>query len=86
MTEDVEKMDAALANNFAEELKRVAHAGVGASATCGMTALVGPLRELERLGDKDQLGEGAPLVTQVRTELARTRLFLQERLKLEQLA
>jgi signal transduction histidine kinase/DNA-binding response OmpR family regulator len=86
MTEDVEKMDAALANNSAEELKRIAHTGLGGSTTCGMTALVTLLRELELLGAKDRLGEAAPLVAQVRTELARTRLFLQERLMLEQAA
>ncbi len=83
MTEDVEKLDAALAENSADEVKRIAHSGVGGSATCGMTALFTPLRELERMGGEGQLADAGPLVVQARDELARTKLFLRERLELE---
>lgn len=82
MAEDVEKLDAALARNAADELKLIAHTGVGGCATCGMTALVVPMQALERLGGEGQLANAAPLVAQAREELTLTKLFLQERLEL----
>ena len=82
MTEDVEKLDAALAKNAADEVKRIAHTSVGGSATCGMTALVAPMQALECLGSEGQLANAAPLVAHAREELTRTKIFLQERLKL----
>ena len=48
-------MQAAIRENNADSLRRVAHSCAGASATLGMTRLVPRLRELERLGNSGTL-------------------------------
>jgi HPt (histidine-containing phosphotransfer) domain-containing protein len=82
MTANVEKLEAALAKNGADEVKRIAHSSVGGSETCGMSSLVAPMQALEHLGSEGQLANAVTLVAQVREELARTKLFLEERLEL----
>jgi signal transduction histidine kinase/HPt (histidine-containing phosphotransfer) domain-containing protein/BarA-like signal transduction histidine kinase len=47
----------AINRRAAGEIRALAHSCVGASATCGMVAVVGPMRELERLGQEGKLEE-----------------------------
>jgi hypothetical protein len=46
-----------------------------------MTAMVSPLRELERMGREKQLFGAAVLSAQVCTEFERVKLFLEEHLQ-----
>ena len=80
MTGAIEKMDIALADDKANEINRLAHTAVGSSATIGITALVAPLKELERLGKIGELENAAPLIAQVKAEMARVELFFEESL------
>lgn len=82
MSENLEKLDAAIAAGNAREVDMLAHNCAGVSATCGAVAVVEPLRELERMGRENQLGGAAALHEQTQREFARIRLFLQERLKI----
>jgi CheY-like chemotaxis protein/HPt (histidine-containing phosphotransfer) domain-containing protein len=75
-SEHIEKLRSALQAGQAAEVRRIAHSCAGASGTCGMNTLVGPLRELERLGGQGQLAEaGAPLAKAC-NEFANIRAFL----------
>ena len=81
ITENIGKLEAAIEAGSVDEVRRVTHTTIGGSATCGMTAVVAPLRELERMARAGRL-DGATLVLgRVREEFERTRLFLQENLK-----
>ncbi len=80
MAAGVERLRAAVESKAAEEVSRIAHTGVGGSATLGITALVAPLQELERMGDEEQLTEAAPLVAHISQELERTMCFLESSL------
>ena len=79
MSESLKKLDAAVVARDAEAVDMIAHNCVGVSATCGMSALVGPLRELERMGRERQLAGAELLGTQVGREYERVRLFLEGR-------
>ncbi len=69
----------ALATQAAAEVRRIAHSCVGASATCGMTAVIGPLRELERLGHEGQLAGAPGCYARFRAELDRIKQFFADR-------
>lgn len=49
MSENLEKLTAAIEAGDANELDLIAHNCAGTSANCGMVAVVQPLRELERM-------------------------------------
>jgi HPt (histidine-containing phosphotransfer) domain-containing protein len=80
MSESVERLIAAIESGDAGKVDSIAHDCAGVSANCGMTALVGPLRELERMGRDGQLAGAASLCARVGKELERVRLFLLESL------
>jgi len=83
-SEDIEKLNAAIAAGDAGAVNRLAHSCAGASSTCGMTAVVAPLQELERMAEDGILENGAArLVLEAEKEFERIKLFLQEPLKLE---
>jgi len=67
-TGQLQQLEAAVKAGDAATIKRLAHSCAGASATCGMQRIVGPLRELERLGAANQLAPTAALFTQVTAE------------------
>ena len=46
----IEELDAAIRTGSASTLEQCAHKFYGASANCGMTAILPPLRELEKMG------------------------------------
>ena len=56
----------------------LAHSCAGASATCGMTQIVPPLRILERLGNEKNVAEAVAVVDNVNREFHRIQLFLEQ--------
>ena len=81
MTESLERLDAAIESGDAGQVDLIAHNCAGVSATCGVVAVVGPLRELERMGRDDQLAGAPALLVRVGSEFERVRLFLRESLE-----
>jgi CheY-like chemotaxis protein len=81
MTLTFEKLDLALEAGNAGEVNLIAHNCAGANANCGMTALIEPLRELERIAGENNLADAATLLTRLRAEFERVRLFLKENLE-----
>ena len=79
MTDSLDRLKLAVKAGDAGEVELIAHNCVGVSATCGISAVVGPLRELERMGRENQLAGAEHLGAQVGSEYRRVRLFLQER-------
>jgi CheY-like chemotaxis protein/HPt (histidine-containing phosphotransfer) domain-containing protein len=78
-TEQMESLKLAVEAGAVQEVERIAHKSAGASATCGMNAIVAPLRELERQGHEGKLSDAAALVSQASKELERIRIFLNNR-------
>jgi len=76
-TDSIKQLNAAVAAGDAIEVKRLAHTCVGGSATCGMDAIVTPLRELERMAEDDyNEREAKRLCAQIGKEFERINLFL----------
>jgi len=72
-----DQIRAAIREDKADDVRRVAHSCAGASATLGMTHLVPKLRELERLGASGSLPEADQLCAAALREYARVLEFLQ---------
>ncbi|MBV8901633.1 MAG: response regulator [Verrucomicrobia bacterium] len=72
----IRKLDTAIRNGAAKEIERLAHTYAGASASCGMVAVVPALRDLERMGRSGQLQRADHAYAEVRRELNRIREFL----------
>lgn len=51
----IKELGAAIRSGAAKEVENLAHKCVGSSANCGMTAILPPLRELERMGRSGRL-------------------------------
>jgi len=77
----LEKLRLAVEAGDASEIHLIAHNSGGTSANCGMTAMVSPLRELERMGREKQLSGATVLNAQVCLEFERVKLFLEEHLQ-----
>jgi signal transduction histidine kinase/two-component SAPR family response regulator/HPt (histidine-containing phosphotransfer) domain-containing protein len=71
-----EQMQAAIRDNNADTLRRVAHSCAGASATLGMTQLVPKLRELEKIGGSGNLNGAAEICEKAAQEYTRIQEFL----------
>jgi CheY-like chemotaxis protein/HPt (histidine-containing phosphotransfer) domain-containing protein len=69
---------AAAATGATRELERVAHKAAGASATCGMSAIVPILRELEKQGREHHPEQAPALVAQAEAALAQINTFLDQ--------
>jgi CheY-like chemotaxis protein/HPt (histidine-containing phosphotransfer) domain-containing protein len=78
-TEQLAQMDLAAQAQDPAHLARVAHSCAGASTTCGMTAIVPALRQLELLGNAGDLSQTARLIASARQEFARMKQFLADR-------
>ncbi len=76
-SEQLEQMRTALAENNAEETSRLAHSCAGASATCGMVAILPLLRRLERVGQQGNLDAAADLIPAIECEFERLKRYLQ---------
>jgi len=74
-----EELAAAVKAGAAGDVERVAHKSAGASATCGMNAIVPILRELERQGREGVLRDATGLVARATKELDRIRDFFKDR-------
>jgi two-component system sensor histidine kinase/response regulator len=77
----LERMRVAIETGNAGEVDLIAHNVGGTSANCGMTAMVSPLRELERMGREKQLCGAADLRDHACGEFERVRKFLVENLE-----
>ncbi len=75
--EQIGQIREGLASASAEQVSRVAHSCAGASATCGMTAMVPLLRQIERLGHDQDLAAVAGLMPIVDTEFDRLLRYLE---------
>ncbi len=76
-TEQIGQIREGLATANAEQVSRVAHSCAGASATCGMTAMVPLLRQIERLGHEHDLATAAGVMPTVEAEFERLQLYLE---------
>jgi len=71
-----DQIEAAIRDNKADDVRRVAHSCAGASATLGMTHLVPKLRELEKLGASGSLPDADKLRLAALHEYVRVQEFL----------
>lgn len=69
-------MDAAIAAGNAAEVRRLGHACVGSSSTCGMTKLAALFKELERKGVAGSVDGAAEIAAQARVEFARSKAYI----------
>jgi HPt (histidine-containing phosphotransfer) domain-containing protein len=76
-TQQLEQLRVAVDNGNGERVNRLAHSCAGASATCGMVAIVPLLRQLEQLGAENSLAEAPQIFLSVTAEFDRIRTFLQ---------
>jgi HPt (histidine-containing phosphotransfer) domain-containing protein len=70
----------AVSKGSPSELNSIAHKLAGASASCGMIALVPLLRELEQMGRSGDLNGAAEAHDRVVATLGRTRHFIEQHL------
>ena len=75
-SQQLSQLEAAVQAENAAEVRRIAHSCAGASATCGITRLVPPLRELERQGYEGRLTNAKELCGQLVRDFERIRNFL----------
>lgn len=80
MSHSLKRLDAAIESEDAGEIDLIAHNCCGVSANCGMTAVVAPLRELERMGRENCLQGSKVIGAQVSSEFERIKVFLNENL------
>jgi PAS domain S-box-containing protein len=74
-------LEAAIQTGTSREIETLAHKYVGASASCGMTAIVGSLRELEQMGRANELSGAAKSYACAMEQLDRIRQFLTDHLQ-----
>jgi CheY-like chemotaxis protein/HPt (histidine-containing phosphotransfer) domain-containing protein len=77
-TSQLKELAAAAQAAASKDIERVAHKAAGASATCGMTAIVPLLRELEKLGRENQPQQTPQLVAQADAALRQIIAFLDQ--------
>jgi CheY-like chemotaxis protein/HPt (histidine-containing phosphotransfer) domain-containing protein len=76
-TEQLEQIRTALLEPDSDRASRLAHSCAGASATCGMTAIVPLLRQVEILARDGELGAAAQVMPSVQAEFQRLQQYLQ---------
>jgi HPt (histidine-containing phosphotransfer) domain-containing protein len=79
MAGNLNRIEAAIRLWDCEGVSLVAHGSAGASANCGMTAVVEPLRKLETIGLSKNLAGAEVLLREAREQFARIQSFLSER-------
>ena len=80
-SESMKDLEAAIQTGTCREVERLAHKYFGASANCGMTAILGSLRELEQMGRSNELGGAAKSYACAGEQLNRIRQFLTDYLQ-----
>lgn len=76
MAEELDRLRLAIHQDSAEEVTQLAHGCAGMNANCGMLAVVGPLRELERMARAGRLDDAELVADQVTAGFERIHLFL----------
>jgi CheY-like chemotaxis protein/HPt (histidine-containing phosphotransfer) domain-containing protein len=76
-TEQLEQVRAAIAENNAERVSRVAHSCAGSSATCGMDAIVPLLRQVEYVSQEGNLSAAVELLPAIEREFDRLKRYLE---------
>ena len=76
-TDQLLQMRSALKEGDADRLSRVAHSCAGASATCGMSAIVPLLRHVERHGQEGTLPAAAEFLPAIEREFERLQRYLE---------
>lgn len=79
MSDQMTKLQAALAAGRSDDVKRLAHSGAGASAMVGMNAAIAPLRELEALAAEGDLSRARGTLGQLRKAYGQIKTFLKAR-------
>jgi HPt (histidine-containing phosphotransfer) domain-containing protein len=74
-------LSAALEKHAASEVNHLAHRLVGASLSCGMSAMVAPLRELEKRGRNGDLAGADVFMAQAAANLEIVRAAMQAHLR-----
>jgi CheY-like chemotaxis protein/HPt (histidine-containing phosphotransfer) domain-containing protein len=74
--EQLEQLRRYIKNRLADQVARVAHSCAGASATCGMTAMVPLLRQLEHVGQEQRFEQAAALMPILEAEFIRLQRYL----------
>jgi two-component system sensor histidine kinase/response regulator len=75
-SELMKDLEAAIQTGSSREVEALAHKYVGASASCGMTAILGSLRELEEMGRSSELTGAAKSYACASEQLNQIRQFL----------
>jgi CheY-like chemotaxis protein len=78
--EQMRELSEAIGKRDVKEVERLAHKAAGASSTCGMNAVVPPLRELERQAREGRLDQSQALYQSATQGLTRIRQFLADHL------
>ncbi|NJN05665.1 MAG: Hpt domain-containing protein [Rhodobacteraceae bacterium] len=73
-----QQLTQAINRQAAGEIRALAHSCVGASATCGMVAVVGPMRELERLGHEGNVQQAPAALATSRAAFDQIRSFFEQ--------
>jgi CheY-like chemotaxis protein/HPt (histidine-containing phosphotransfer) domain-containing protein len=81
-TEQLQEIHSAFSEGASARVAAVAHSCAGASATCGMVALVPLLRRLEQIANEGELTSSAALISAIDEEFARIKRFLDNHPKL----
>jgi len=76
-TDQLQQMRSAFQEGDVERLSRVAHSCAGASATCGMSAIVPLLRQVERHGQEGKLAAAADFLPAIEREFERLQRYLE---------
>jgi CheY-like chemotaxis protein len=74
-----DQMQAAIGNNEADSLRRLAHSCAGSSATLGMSQMVPCLRELEKMGAANTLADANKVFADATHEYQRVQSFIKVR-------
>jgi CheY-like chemotaxis protein/HPt (histidine-containing phosphotransfer) domain-containing protein len=80
-SELMKDLEIAIQTGTSGEVETLAHKYVGASASCGMTAILGSLRELEQMGRSNELTGAAKSYACASQQLNRIRQFLTDYLQ-----
>jgi CheY-like chemotaxis protein len=80
-TDLIENLGEAIRSGAAKEVVRLAHKCLGASASCGMNAMVPALRELERIGRSGYLNGAEQSHADARGQLDRIQRYLSDYLQ-----
>jgi len=78
-TTQLSELDAAIAADSASDVRRIAHACVGSSGTCGMNGMSQIFKRLEKMGASGKLIDAAPIAAEARAEFERVKLFVAEK-------